>query len=35
MDWQMQMPGGGDILAWDVELTIELELELDDEGSEE
>ena len=35
MDWQMEMPGGGDILAWDVELTIDLRLELDDGGSDE
>jgi polyisoprenoid-binding protein YceI len=30
-DWQMQMPGGGDVLGWDVELDIELRLERDDE----
>lgn len=35
MDWQMKMPGGGDVLAWDVELTIDLRLELADGGSEE
>jgi polyisoprenoid-binding protein YceI len=34
MDWQMEMPGGGDMLAWDVELTIELRLERDDGGAE-
>jgi len=35
MDWQMEMPGGGDILAWDVELTIDLRLELANGGTGE
>ena len=26
MDYQMQMPGGGDVLSWQVELTAHLEL---------
>jgi polyisoprenoid-binding protein YceI len=25
-DWQMELPGGGDVLAWDVTLNIHLEL---------
>jgi polyisoprenoid-binding protein YceI len=29
-DWQMELPGGGDALGWDVELDIELRLERDD-----
>lgn len=33
-DWQMELPGGGDALGWDVELDIELRLERDDEGGE-
>ena len=35
IDWQMEMPGGGDMLGWDIELGIELRLERDDEGGEE
>lgn len=26
MDWQMQLPAGGDALGWDVEITAQLEL---------
>jgi polyisoprenoid-binding protein YceI len=26
MDWQLALPGGGDALGWDVELTVHLEL---------
>ncbi len=26
MDWQMPLPKGGDVLGYDVELTIHLEL---------
>ena len=26
MDWQMPLPNGADVLAWDVNLTVELEL---------
>jgi polyisoprenoid-binding protein YceI len=32
IDWQMEMPGGGDMLAWDIELAISLRLERDDEA---
>jgi polyisoprenoid-binding protein YceI len=31
-DWQMEQPGGGDALDWDVELDIELRLLRGDEG---
>ncbi len=31
-DWQMELPGGGDMLGWDVELDIELRLQRDDAG---
>jgi hypothetical protein len=30
----MELPGGADVLGWDVELDIELWLERDDEGGE-
>ena len=33
-NWQMEMPGGGDILGWDVELDIELRLVPAAEGGE-
>ena len=26
LDWQMPLPNGGDVLAWEVELTVSLEL---------
>jgi hypothetical protein len=26
MNWQAQLPGGGDVVSWAVELTIHLEL---------
>jgi polyisoprenoid-binding protein YceI len=32
--WQMQLPGGGDILGWDVQLDLDLRLERDGEGDE-
>ena len=31
-DWQMQLPGGGDTLGWEIELDIELRLVRDDEA---
>ena len=33
-EWQMELPGGGDTLGWDVEFDIELRLERDDERGE-
>jgi polyisoprenoid-binding protein YceI len=32
--WQMELPDGGEMLGWDVELGIELRLERDDEGGD-
>jgi polyisoprenoid-binding protein YceI len=32
-DWQAELPGGGDVLGWDVELDIELLLQQDDESA--
>jgi polyisoprenoid-binding protein YceI len=34
-DWQMALPGGGEILGWDVEVDIELWLQRDNERGEE
>lgn len=31
-EWQMELPDGGDVLGWDVELDIELRLVRDDES---
>jgi polyisoprenoid-binding protein YceI len=31
--WQMQLPGGGDAVSWDVEVDIDLLLKRDDEDS--
>jgi polyisoprenoid-binding protein YceI len=33
-DWQMELPGGGDAVSWDVQVEIDLLLMRDDEGGE-
>jgi polyisoprenoid-binding protein YceI len=34
MSWQMEMPGGGNAVGWDVQVDIELLLKRDDAGAE-
>ena len=33
-DWQMELPSGGDVLAWDVTLNIHLELTQEQPGED-
>jgi len=33
-DWQMELPGGGDAVSWDVEVDIDLLLKRDDPDAE-
>jgi polyisoprenoid-binding protein YceI len=33
-DWQMELPGGGDAVGWDVEVNIDLLLKREDAGAE-
>ena len=34
-DWQMQLPGGGNAVGWEVEIDIDPLLKREDEGADE